>query len=90
MHIYIILVGLEMGTGCKMKIKVSVKTGKRRNKVVKHDFADYEVWVKARPVKGAANKELINVLADYFNTKAYNLRILKGLTLPVKIIELAE
>jgi uncharacterized protein (TIGR00251 family) len=72
-----------------MRISVKVKTGKKKIKIVKNDFADYEVWVKAQPVKGAANKELIKVLADYFNTKAYNLRIVKGATSPTKIIELS-
>jgi uncharacterized protein (TIGR00251 family) len=73
-----------------MKISVKVKTGKKKSKVIKNDFADYEVWVKSRPVKGAANKELIKVLADYFNTKKSNLRIKSGLTSPTKIIELAH
>lgn len=73
-----------------MRFDVRVKTGKKESKVIKRDFADYEVWVKAKPVKGAANRELIKVMADYFNTKPYNLRIVKGLTSPSKIIELIK
>lgn len=67
-----------------------MKTGKNESKVIKKDFADYEVWLKARPVKGAANKELIEVLANYFNRKPYEIRIVKGLTMPIKIIELTK
>lgn len=73
-----------------MRMDVLVKTGKNENKVIKRDFAKYEVWVKARPVKGAANKEVIKVLADYFSVKTFNLRIVKGLTSPLKIIELSK
>lgn len=69
---------------------VHVKSGKNENKVIKLDFANYEVWVKSPPVKGQANKELIRVLANYFMVKPYNLRIVKGLTSPLKIVELTK
>lgn len=73
-----------------MRMDVHVKTGKSENKIIKIDFAKYEVWVKNPPVKGQANKELIRVLANYFNLKPYNLRIVKGFTSPDKIIELKK
>lgn len=73
-----------------MRINVFVKSGKKESKVIKKDFGEYEVWVKAKPVKGAANKEIIDVLANYFSVKPYNLRIVKGLTSPLKIIELKK
>ena len=73
-----------------MRMNVVVKTGKGESKVIKHDFAEYEVWVKARPVKGAANRELIETLANYFNVKNYNFRIVSGLTSSNKIIELSK
>jgi uncharacterized protein YggU (UPF0235/DUF167 family) len=73
-----------------MRLNVFVKAGKMESKVIKKDFGEYEVWVKAKPVKGAANKEIIDVLANYFSVKPYNLRIVKGLTSPLKIIELTK
>lgn len=73
-----------------MRISVKVKTGKSQTKVIKLDFAKYEVWVKVPPVKGQANKELINTLANYFNVRPYNLRIVKGLINSVKVVELSE
>ena len=73
-----------------MRINVLVKAGKKESRVIKKDFGEYEVWVKARPVKGAANKEIIEVLANYFSVKPYNLRIAKGLTSPLKVIELTK
>jgi len=71
-------------------MNVLVKTGKGESNVIKKDFAEYEVWVKARPVKGAVNRELISVLANYFSVKPYNLVIVKGLTSPLKVIELTK
>ena len=73
-----------------MRMNVTVKAGKSESKVIKKDFAEYEVWVKSPPVKGAANKEMIATLANYFNVKNYNLRIIKGLTMPLKIVELRK
>jgi len=69
---------------------VHVKTGKKTGKVIKKDFGVYEVWVKSPPVKGAANKELITALANHFNVKTYNLRIIKGPASSLKIVELSE
>lgn len=72
-----------------MRIDVHVKTGKKESKVIKKDFARYEVWVKARPERGKANKEVIEVLSSYFSKRKANLRIVKGLTFPDKVIELS-
>jgi len=73
-----------------MKINVKVKVGKNESKVVKKNSGEYEVWVKARPVKGSANKEFIKTLSKYFNLKPSNLRIVKGFTSPFKIIEVTK
>ena len=73
-----------------MKINIKVKTNRNESRVIKKDFAEYEVWVKSPPVKGLANKELINTLSNYFNVKPYNLRIVKGLTSSIKIVELTK
>ena len=73
-----------------MRMDVHVKSGKKENKVIKKNFGEYEVWVKSPPVKGQANKELIQVLANYFSVKPYNLRIVKGLTSSIKVVELTK
>jgi len=72
------------------KINVKVKTGKSENKVVKKDSGDYEVWVKTRPIKGLANKEFIKTLSKHLNLKPYNLRIVKGLTSTIKVVEIIK
>lgn len=71
-----------------MKLNVFVKTGRKESKVIKNGFADYEIWVKTKPVKGAANKELIEVLSGYFGVKKSDLRIVRGLASPKKVLEI--
>lgn len=73
-----------------MKIEVKVKPGKKETKVIKHDFAKYEVWVKSRPIKGAANKETHSLLCTYFGIKNYHIRLVSGLTSQIKIFEIKE
>ena len=75
---------------CKMRIDVLIKTGKKEVKVIKKDFSDYEVWVKSRPVKGAANKELIKLLSNYFGLSAGDLWIVRGVTSRRKVLEIKE
>jgi len=73
-----------------MEIKLKVKTAKSQSKVIKTKASEYEVWVKSRPVKGAANREVLEVLADYFNVKKYNIRITQGLLAPNKVIKITK
>lgn len=73
-----------------MRIEVKVKPGKKEAKVIKHDFAQYEVWVKSRPVKGTANKEALSLLSTYFGVKNYHIRLVSGLISPIKIFEIKE
>lgn len=73
-----------------MKINIKVKTNRNESRVIKKEFAEYEVWVKSPPVKGLANKELLNTLSSYFNVKPYNLRIVRGLTSSIKVVDLTE
>jgi uncharacterized protein len=73
-----------------MDLEIYIKTQKNEARVIKTKFGEYEVWVKSPPVKGRANKELLEVLALYFNAKPYNFRIKKGLTSPRKIVEFAK
>ena len=70
-----------------MKIFVKVKTGKREEMVEKVDENHFVVWVKERPVKGRANKEVVKVLADYFGLSKSRVKIIFGLTSLNKIVK---
>ena len=66
------------------KIKVVVKVNSRENKIEKIDDY-YKVYLKARPVEGEANLELVKYLSRYFKKRA---RIISGLRSKEKLISL--
>ncbi|UCC11483.1 MAG: DUF167 domain-containing protein [candidate division WOR-3 bacterium] len=73
-----------------MLIKVTVIPGTKKNSIALVAPDHYRVRVKAPPVKGQANKELISLLADYFNTTASSIVIKRGLHSRNKLIEIKE
>jgi uncharacterized protein len=70
-----------------MKITVKVKPGSPKNGVSKIDESHYVVRVKAPPVEGRANEELIEVLADHFQQRKREIVILRGAAGRTKIVE---
>lgn len=50
----------------------------------------YKVRVHAAPDKGAANKEVIVSLADYFNVSPSMVKIVRGEKSRTKLIELSS
>jgi uncharacterized protein (TIGR00251 family) len=73
-----------------MLIKVTVVPGAKKSRVVKVAPDTYRVRVKAPPVKGRANQELIRLLADHFNTTASSIVIKRGVRSRNKIIEISS
>lgn len=67
-----------------------LKPGAREQKIVKVDEGSYSVWVKARPVKGQANAELLEFLAEHFKVKKTAVRIVIGRTAREKLIEVVK
>lgn len=70
-----------------MRIRVTVKTGARENRVEKIDEDEYLVAVKEPPKRGRANAALLKLLSKHFRGKA---RIVSGSTSRNKIIEVEE
>ncbi|MFH1646013.1 MAG: DUF167 domain-containing protein [Candidatus Omnitrophota bacterium] len=71
-----------------MKVSVSVQPRSSKEAVVKNSDGTYKVYLKQSPVDGKANKSLISVLAEYFNTKKRSVKIITGITGRKKIIEI--
>lgn len=46
----------------------------------------FKVWVKAKPKNGLANKEILEVLANYFEVAKSQIAIKRGLTSRKKLI----
>ncbi len=73
-----------------MKIEVKVHPRSSRSKVEERGEGKYEVWVCSPPERGKANREVIELLADYFGVKKGDIRIVSGEKAKKKIIEVRE
>ncbi len=70
-----------------MKLNIKVIANSKQNKVEKVGNG-LKVHLTSQPVKGKANKELIETLAKHFKTKKSNIKITKGLTSNQKEVEI--
>lgn len=78
-----------------MIITVKVKLRSKLSKIEKIEdlFAgenQYKVWVKSPPVDGRANEEVIQILSDYFHHRKDLIKIIKGQSSTLKVIELSD
>ena len=62
-----------------MIISVKVHPGSSKEKVVKKDKDNYEVWTYEPAIKNRANKKLIELLSKYFNVPKSSISINKGM-----------
>jgi len=71
-----------------MKIIVKAKPGSRESKIEKVDENNYVVSVKAPPVDGKANAEIIKLLAEHFDISQSLIEIISGHMARIKVIEI--
>lgn len=71
-----------------MIIKVKVKTKAKEEKIAKTGENSFAVFVKEMPIKGKANKAVINLLAEYFKIPKSRFKIVSGKTAKNKTIEI--
>ncbi len=71
-----------------MRISVHASPGAKRAAVEKVSESEYRVRVNAKPVDGAANIRLIEILAEYFKVSFGAIRIVSGATSREKIIDI--
>ncbi len=70
-----------------MRYQVDVRFGREYLSV---QGSHISVGLKARPVKGRANRELVKKLANYFKVSATQIRIVSGYTSKRKVIVVEE
>ncbi|MFX1449701.1 MAG: DUF167 domain-containing protein [Promethearchaeota archaeon] len=70
-------------------IEVQVKPNSKQQKIQKLSDKLYEIWVKSKPERGKANKELIKLLADYFGMHQNQIEIVQGLKSRNKMIKIS-
>ena len=72
-----------------MKADIKVITNAAKN-MVKLDNGQIKVYITAVPEKGRANKEVVKTLADYYQVKKSDIRIIKGQRSRNKTVEVRE
>ncbi len=72
-----------------MRLVVRVIPNAKENRV-ERERNGLRVYVKAKPVKGEANKAVTEVLARYFGVRKSQIRIVKGLLSREKVVEISE
>jgi len=73
-----------------MLIKVKVFSNSKKQGIIKKSEDSFEVRVKEKSLKGQANKEVIKVLADYFEVSESKVRLIKGFRHTNKIFAIYE
>jgi uncharacterized protein (TIGR00251 family) len=71
-----------------MKIFLKVKPKAKEARVVKVDATHYQVYVTQPLEKGKANKQIIKLLAEYFNVSSSKIRIFFGEKIREKMVEI--
>ncbi|MBC7320171.1 DUF167 domain-containing protein [bacterium] len=70
-----------------MKITVRVKPNSAKQNIRVEDNI-YIVSLNSPPLEGKANEELVEVLADYFNTSKSKIKIISGHKSKTKIVDI--
>jgi len=73
-----------------VKIKVKVVPSSKKVNIVNIDQNFLKINLVSSPQKNKANRELIEILSKHFNVKKTSVRILKGFSSPIKLIEIDE
>ncbi|MCR4260809.1 MAG: DUF167 domain-containing protein [Candidatus Colwellbacteria bacterium] len=71
-----------------MKIDVEVHTGSSKARVERIGASLFKVYVHSSPDKGKANKELIEVISNYFGVSKGEVEISSGLKSRQKIVNI--
>jgi len=69
-----------------IKVKVFPQAGKEE--IIKKTDDSFEVWVKAKPVQGQANRAVARALTEYFGVSSDKIRLIKGFRERNKIFEI--
>ena len=72
-----------------MKLRVKVMANSKIRKIEDLDGL-IKVHLTSQPIKGKANKELIELLAEHFNISKSKILITKGFTSRIKEVEIKD
>lgn len=70
-----------------MYIRVTVHSKTKKEKVVENKPGYFEVWIKESPVRGMANKKIIELIRQYLDIKG-EIKIVSGHHHPKKMLSI--
>jgi uncharacterized protein (TIGR00251 family) len=73
-----------------VSLRIRVKPRASKSRVLGEREGELEVAVSAPPVDGAANEELVRVLADHFEVPKSTITIFRGATGRSKIVRISS
>ena len=73
-----------------MLIKVKVFPGSKKEEIIQKSKNILEIKVRAKPIRGLANKEVINVLSLYLKVPNSAIKLVRGFKRRNKVFEIAD
>lgn len=74
-----------------MKVTILIKpNSKHREEVVEGSEGDLVVFTRSPAIENCANEAMIDLLARYFSTSKSQIKIVRGHTSKVKIVEVGR
>lgn len=72
-----------------MKVWIKVQAGARENRIVgRREDGVIKIKIRAKREKGEANRELIKYLCEYLGVKRGDIKIIRGSTSSLKLLEI--
>lgn len=69
-----------------MYIKIRVKTGQKKESVVKKSDTEFVVSIRQKPERNLANRRIIELFQAMYTTN--NVRIISGIHHPIKMVSI--
>ena len=79
---------LSDGHNLRMRITIKVFPGSKKEEIIEKSKNRFEIYVKAKAIRGLANKAAIQALSLYLNIPPLRLKLIKGAHTPNKIVEI--
>jgi hypothetical protein len=73
-----------------LRVEVRIQPKASRDEVIEQPDGTLKVKTTAPPVKGAANRACMGLLAEYFGVRKSDIRIVSGFTSRNKVIEIEK
>lgn len=71
-----------------MKLTVKILPNSKKSEIIGYENEILKIKIKAPPLEGKANEELIRFLSKKWKIPKSKIKIMKGLTSKIKILEL--